>query len=101
MDSGGVIRRKGVEIRRRLTDDLLAVDSCGINGLCKLYLFEHFVIRRLSWVFLVHDLSLSFARDLDKGVIRQLKRWAGLYHVGTLFRLRAHLGLQLFSRISL
>ena len=77
-----------------------AVDRCGVNGLCKLFLYEHFVVRRLSWVFLVHDLCLSFARELDKLVIPRLKIWAGLYRssdVGTLFRLRAHLGLQLTS----
>ena len=88
------------EIRRRLTEDLETVERCGVNGLCKLYLYEHFVVRRMSWVFLVHDLSLSFARDLDKVVIRHLKRWAGLYRssdVGSLFRLRKHLGLQLTS----
>ena len=44
------------EIRRRLQVDMEIVDRCGINGLCKLYLYEHFVVRRLSWVFLVHDL---------------------------------------------
>ena len=62
--------------------------------------YEHFVVRRLSWFFLVHDLCLSFARELDKFVIPRLKKWAGLYRssdVGTLFRLRSHLGLQLTS----
>ena len=88
------------EIQSRFIADLDLVDRCGINGLCKLFLYEHFVVRRLSWVFLVHDLCLSFARDLDKEAIRRLKRWSGLYRgseVGTLFRTRAHLGLQLTS----
>ena len=62
------------EIQRRFIADLDLVDRCGINGLCKLFLYEHFVVRRLSWVFLVHDLCLSFARDLDKEAIRRLKR---------------------------
>ena len=88
------------EIRRRLAADIETVDRCGINGLCKLFVYENFIVRRLSWVFLVHDLCLSFARDLDKFVIPRLKKWAGLYRssdVGTLFRLRTHLGLQLTS----
>jgi hypothetical protein len=53
-----------------------------------------------SWFFLVHDLNISFARTLDKHVISKLKRWVGLFRgsdVGTLFRLREHLGLQLTS----
>jgi len=88
------------EICRRLYSDLDVVDGSGVNGLCKLFIYEHFVIRRLSWVFLVHDLSLSFAKELDKRVIPRLKSWAGLFRgseVGTLFRLREHLGLQLTS----
>ena len=88
------------EIQRRLAEDIETVEMCGVNGLCKLFLYEHFVVRRLSWFFLVHDLCLSFARELDKFVIPRLKKWAGLYRssdVGTLFRLRSHLGLQLTS----
>jgi hypothetical protein len=48
----------------------------------------------------VHNLSLSFVRDLDKYVIPLLKRWAGLYRsadVGALFRRREDLGLQMTS----
>ena len=55
---------------------------------------------RLSWVFLVHDLSLSFAKDLDRRVIPRLKSWSGLFRssdLGALFRRRENLGLQLTS----
>ena len=55
---------------------------------------------RLSWFFLVHDLSLTFAQELDDKTIPHLKTWAGLYRsadLGVLFRSREHLGLQLTS----
>jgi hypothetical protein len=77
------------------------IDASGINGLCKLFLYEHFVVRRLSWVFLVHDLNLYFAKELEERVPR-LKVWAGLYRgcdLGALFRKREHLGLQLTSLV--
>ena len=64
------------------------------------FLYEHFVIRRLSWVFLVHDFDLWFARELEKKITTRLKRWAGLFRgcdLGALFRTREHLGLQLTS----
>jgi len=86
------------ELGRWISVNLTENQVCGVNGLHKLFLYEHFIVRRLSWPFLVHDLCLSYARDLDKFVIPHLKRWAGLYRssdVGTLFRLRSHLGLQL------
>ena len=80
--------------------DMETIESCGVNGLCKLFLYQHFVISRLSWVFLVHDLSLSFANELDDKIVTRLKRWAGLYKsadVATLSRQRENLGLQLSS----
>jgi len=88
------------EIRRRLSADLEAVESCGVNGLCKLFIYEHYVVPRLSWVFLVHDLSLFFAQELDKHTTPFLKRWAGLFRnadLGALYRRRDHMGLQLTS----
>jgi hypothetical protein len=89
-----------VEIGKRVSQDLEKVDLSGVNGPSKLWLYEHFVVSKLSWVFLVHDLSVSFAQGLDKKVIPRLKSWAGLFRssdLGTLFRRREHLGLQLTS----
>jgi len=91
-----------VEIAKRFSADLGKIEQSGVNGLCKLFLFEHFVVSRLSWVFLVHDLSVSFIKDLDKKLIPRLKVWAGLFRgsdLGTLFRRRDHLGLQLTSML--
>src|SRR5690349_7614532 len=88
------------ETSRRLHADMEIVENSGINGLGKLYIYEHFVVPRLSWVFLVHNLTLFFARELYKYVIPRLKRWSGLYRnsdVGALFRRRENLGLQLTS----
>ena len=62
------------------------------------FIYEFFVVRRLSWQFLVHDLCLTFAVELDKVSIPFLKR--RLYRgadIGCLFRLRKDLGLQLTS----
>jgi hypothetical protein len=88
------------EVRKRVAADLSLVDASGVNGFCKLFLYEFFVIRRVSWQFLVHDFCLSFAVELDKTTIPLLKRWAGLFRsadLGCLFRLRKDMGLQLTS----
>jgi len=78
-------------VRKRVVDDLVAVDASGVNGFCKLWIYEHFIVRRVSWQFLVHDFCVTFAVGLDKISIPFLKRWAGLYRsadLGCLFRLR-------------
>jgi hypothetical protein len=36
------------EIRRRLFSDLETVESCGVNGLCKLFIYEH-LLETLGW----------------------------------------------------
>jgi hypothetical protein len=90
------------EIRRRLNSDMELIDGCGVNGLCKLFLYEHFAVRRLSWVFLVHDLNLYFAKELEKRTVPRLKVWAGIFRgcdLGALFRKREHLGLQITSLV--
>src|SRR6185312_9600456 len=87
-------------VQKRVLDDLSAVDASGLNGFCKLFIYEFFIVRRVSWQFLVNDLCLTFAVGLDKIAIPFLKRWAGLYRsadLGCLFRLRKDLGLQLTS----
>ena len=89
-----------VEISKKVSQDLEKIEHSGVNGPSKLFLYEHFLVARLSWVFLVHDLCMSFAEDLDKKSIPRLKSWAGLFRssdLGALFRRREHLGLQLTS----
>jgi hypothetical protein len=86
------------EIRKRFLDDMEKVERSGVNGLCKLFLYQHFIVARLSWPFLVHDLCLTFANELEEIATKRLKAWSGLYRsadVGALYRQREHLGLQL------
>ena len=48
--------------------------------------------------FLVHDFCLTFAHELEEIATKRLKAWSGLYRsadIGTLYRKREHLGLQL------
>ena len=53
------------EISRRLNADMDLVNDCGVNGLAKLYIYEHAVVPRISWSFLVHNLSLSFVQTKE------------------------------------
>ena len=48
-------------LQKRVVSDLATVDSSGLNGFCKLFIYEFFLVRRVSWHFLVHDLCLTFA----------------------------------------
>ena len=44
----------------------------------KLWLYQHYLLAHLSWPFLIHDLPVSLANDLQKKSNLTLKRWAGI-----------------------
>ena len=52
------------EISRRLNAYMDLVNNCGVNGLAKLFIYEHAIVPRISWPFLVHNLSLRLCRIL-------------------------------------
>ena len=64
----------------------------------KLWLYQHYLLAHLSWPFLIHDLPVSLANDLQKKSNLTLKKWAGIYRgadIGSLFRSRANFGMVL------
>ena len=72
------------------------IDNSLVNGLMKAWIYQFGSLQRLSWPSMVHDLPLSFARDLDRTTTRYLKKWVGLFRgadVGTLYRSRERFGL--------
>lgn len=72
------------------------IDNSLVNGLMKAWIYQFGSLQRLSWPSMVHDLPLSFARDLDRITTRYLKKWVGLFRgadVGTLYRSRERFGL--------
>ena len=88
------------KIRSDFAKDVHTVDGTNVNGFMKLWLYEFMIIRRQSWALMIHDLTVSFARELQTFVQPFLRRWAGLYRSvdpGVLYRSRADLGLQLTS----
>ena len=65
-----------------------------------LWLYERFVVKRLSWPFIIHDFCMSFSVGLEKSISTRLKKWAGLFRsadAGSLFGKREDFGLQLTS----
>ena len=87
-------------VRNKFRADIDITNKTGLNGLMKLWLYQHFIVSRLSWPFIVHDFAFSFSKELEKSATVQLKKWAGLFRgaeTGALFRSRDNFGLQLTS----
>ena len=51
-----------------LTEDIELVKNSKVNGFMKLWLYQFYVLSHLSWPFLINDLDLSFAQDLQRNV---------------------------------
>jgi hypothetical protein len=69
-----------------------------VNGLMKAWMYQFGVLTRLTWPCLVHDLPLSFGKDLDRITTRHLKKWIGVHRsadVGILYRSKERFGLNL------
>jgi hypothetical protein len=87
-------------VKSALLKDVEKVDKSGVNGLMKLWLYQFYLLARLSWPFLVHDFCHSFAVELQDLIKTKLKKWALLYKgadLGSLFRSRETAGLGLTS----
>ena len=76
-------------VRREFLKEVRLVDGLPINGLMKLWLYQHYLLAHLSWPLMIHDFARSFAVKLTESVNSKLKKWAGLYRsadLGSLFR---------------
>ena len=77
------------------------VDHAPINGLMKLWLYQHYVLAKSSWPLLVHDFNHDFiTKNLQQPTNVYLRKWAGLFKSadqGALYRPREKLGLGISS----
>ena len=48
------------------------------NGFIKLWLYHFYALSHLSWPLMIHNLDMSFARDLQAQIQPTLKKWAGI-----------------------
>ena len=81
-------------------EDVEKVEGSDVNGMMKMWLYEFGILRRLTWPLLIHDLNLSFAKEMQTIIQPLLKKWSGIGRTvdeGLLYRLRENLGLQITS----
>jgi hypothetical protein len=86
------------KIFRSFVEDVELVTKTRVNGLMKLWLYQHYILYRLTWPLLIHDLDLTFAKRLQQHIQPLLKKWSGIgssVDEGMLYRSRTNLGLQL------
>ena len=40
------------------------VDESAVNGLMKLWIYQHFLLSKISWPFMIYNFSLSFCKKI-------------------------------------
>ena len=76
------------------------IDKDHVNGLMKLWLYQHQVIPKAGWPLLAQDFNYHFVVKLQQRASVYLRGWAGLFKsadAGALYRPREKLGLNLTS----
>lgn len=88
------------KIKRNFLLDLQLVNDSLINGFMKLWLYQFYILARLSWPLLIYDFDRSFVNQLLRLSNSFLKKWAGIgakVDCGLLYRSKEHFGLGLTS----
>ena len=52
------------------------VDNTGLNGLMKLWIYQHIILSRIAWPFIINDFSYSLSIEMEKSISVRLKKWA-------------------------
>ena len=65
-------------ITSKLDEWLQLVDNQILPNTSKLWLYQHFIIPKLSWCLTALDLTLTFVKRLQAKATKYLKKWSGL-----------------------
>ena len=65
-------------ITSKLDEWLQLVDNQTLPNTSKLWLYQHFIIPKLSWYLTALDLTLTFVKRLQAKATKYLKKWSGL-----------------------
>ena len=61
-----------------LEEWLTKIDKSGLPGRFKAWLFQHAVLPRILWPFLVYDIPITTVESLERAISNRLRRWLGL-----------------------
>ena len=66
------------DIPSKLKECLLMVDAQHQPKTCKLWLYQHFIVAKMSTYFTALDLTATFVKTLQSVSTKFLKNWSGL-----------------------
>ena len=80
------------------------IDAVALRGVQKVWIWDSYVMAKISWMLLIHDISPTFVKNVLQPVqTRWFKSWLGYPRTGNtsiFYRSNAHHGLQLKEMVS-
>ncbi|XP_072017385.1 uncharacterized protein [Amphiura filiformis] len=83
---------------QKLSAMLKTTDKSPLNGIMKMWIYNHMIIPKMTWEFTIYNLPKTYIENLEATCTKYLKRWAGISRCTTnsaLYRSKGKNGLQL------
>ena len=85
-------------VNEKLSNLLRTTDSSDLNGIMKMWIYNHVIIPKMTWEFTIYNFPITYIEKLEATCTKYLKKWAGISRCTTitaLYRTRRKHGLQL------
>ena len=58
------------------------IDEAPLTGSQKMWIFDKVLMSKISWDFLIHDMTISFVKKLAATQTRMYKKWSNHFKCG-------------------
>ena len=65
-------------IHTQIADWMKGINSSGLPGRFKLWIYQHGVLQRLSWPFTVYNIPMTEIEKMEVTLNKHIKQWLGV-----------------------
>ena len=65
-------------VNQKLTNLIETTDSSKLNGIMKMWIYNHVIIPKLTWEFTIYNFPITYLEKLEATYSKYLKRWVGI-----------------------
>ena len=66
------------DTKKKLLSWLRTADGSGLPGKNKAWIYQHGILPRLIWLFLIDEIATTTVEAMEREVSRYLRRWLGV-----------------------
>ncbi|XP_072046549.1 uncharacterized protein [Amphiura filiformis] len=65
-------------INQKLSAMLKTTDKSHLNGIMKMWIYNHMIISKMTWEFTIYNLPKTYIENLEATCTKYLKGWVGI-----------------------